>query len=39
VAARLQDRFDEMHDSLRCDTASLAAQALLSIREQRTGTR
>jgi len=39
VAARLQERFAEMHDSLRCDTASRAAQALLSIREQRTGTR
>jgi hypothetical protein len=37
VAPRLQERFAELHDSLRCDTASRAAQALLSIREQRTG--
>ena len=37
MAARLQERFAELHDSLRCDTATRAAQALLSMREQRAG--
>jgi lipid-A-disaccharide synthase len=39
VAARLQARFAQLHDSLRCDTATRAAQALLSMREPRSGTR
>jgi lipid-A-disaccharide synthase len=37
MAARLEERFAELHDSLRCDTATRAAQALLSMREQRAG--
>jgi len=39
IAVGLQARFAELHDSLRCDTATRAAQALLSMREQRSGTR
>jgi lipid-A-disaccharide synthase len=39
LTASLQARFAELHDSLRCDTASRAAQALLSMREARASSR
>jgi hypothetical protein len=39
MTASLQDRFAELHDSLRCDTATRAAQALLSMRDARAGSR
>ncbi len=39
MTASLQQRFAELHDSLRCDTATRAAQALLSMRDARAGRR
>jgi lipid-A-disaccharide synthase len=39
MTASLQERFAELHASLRCDTATRAAEALLSMRDARAGSR